>query len=234
MPQTVVLSPFQKEKLQYYFKFLEPNQDGVLESHSFDRVMQKIYKFTGWPKDNHRALQCVEIHQAFFEILFEKSEAESGHHGTATLDDWYAIWSHILPGCKGMSNFPVWLRLMPKVLFDMMDRNNDDVLTSDEIFQFYKEMVDLQVDLKDLETSTHMAYSKMTDNGRYPLTLDSYEQVFANFLLGRTPHGPGKYIFGCFKHDYGSYQLIQPAEDDPSDDMFSYDKRPKKFGVAFT
>ncbi|KAI8770787.1 uncharacterized protein LOC106070065 [Biomphalaria glabrata] len=216
MPHSVELSPFQKEKLQYYFKFLEPNQDGLLETQSIHRVMEKIYKFTGWSPDNHRALQCVEIHQTFFEILFEKSEAECGHHLTASLDDWYEIWSHLIFGCKGMSNFPVWLRLMPKVLFDMIDRNTDEVLTRDELVQFYKEIVGLQVDSAELEQLTNEAYSKMTDNGHYPLTLDSYEQIFANFLLGRTPHGPGKYIFGCFKHEYSPFQLIQPAKDDSS------------------
>jgi hypothetical protein len=52
--------------------------------------------------------------------------------------------------------------------------------------------------------------------GRYPLTLDSYNQIFANFLIGKTPYGPGRFIFGCFEHtaQRTEFQLIHgPGED---------------------
>jgi len=35
-------------------------------------------------------------------------------------------------------------------------------------------------------------------NGDYQLTRENYNFCFANFLLGRTIYGPGKYIFGVF------------------------------------
>lgn len=35
-------------------------------------------------------------------------------------------------------------------------------------------------------------------NNQYKLTLEHYLFCFANFLLGRSLHGPGKYIFGVF------------------------------------
>ena len=52
--------------------------------------------------------------------------------------------------------------------------------------------------------------------GKYPLTLDSYNQIFANFLIGKTPYGPGRFIFGCFEHmaQRTEFQLIHgPGED---------------------
>ncbi|XP_005107567.2 sarcoplasmic calcium-binding proteins I, III, and IV [Aplysia californica] len=240
MPLEVELSPFQKEKLQSYFKFLEPDANGKLESHSLDRILKRIFEFTRWQKDSAKALQCKEIHTAFFEILFEKAVEEGGKRGMASLDDWYHIWAHILPGCKGMSNFPVWLRLMPKMLFDMIDRNGDGLITEEELIRFYREMV--KVEDPALEGHTKEAYKDMTDGGRYPLNLDGYEQIFANFLIGKTPHGPGKYIFGCFKHDNTNWQLIAPlsTHDDAhsakpkEENKIVQEKRPKKFGVLFT
>lgn len=49
--------------------------------------------------------------------------------------------------------------------------------------------------------------------GRYPLNLASYEQIFANFLLGKTPYGPGRFIFGCFEHSLhrSKFRLIKAA-----------------------
>ena len=34
--------------------------------------------------------------------------------------------------------------------------------------------------------------------GDYILNLENYNFVFANFLLGRSIYGPGKYVFGVF------------------------------------
>lgn len=52
--------------------------------------------------------------------------------------------------------------------------------------------------------------------GRYPLDLAGYEQIFANFLLGKTPYGPGRFIFGCFEHSphHTKFKLIRGNDDD--------------------
>ena len=45
-------------------------------------------------------------------------------------------------------------------------------------------------------------------SGDFPLTESVYLMTFANFLLGKTPHGPGKYIFGCFNNaDVAPFQV---------------------------
>ena len=73
--------------------------------------------------------------------------------------------------------------------------------------------------------------------GRYPLDADGYEQIFANFLLGRTPHGPGRHIFGCFEHIASQmpFRLIQPApepDDSAMDVKVLMEKRPKRMSVT--
>ena len=48
--------------------------------------------------------------------------------------------------------------------------------------------------------------------------MDGYNQIFANFLLGKTPYGPGRFIFGCFEHmvERTGFILIQgPPENLP-------------------
>lgn len=39
------------------------------------------------------------------------------------LDDWLKLWSKLIHGSMGMQNFPVWLRLLPKSLFRIIDRD---------------------------------------------------------------------------------------------------------------
>ncbi|CAL1528614.1 unnamed protein product [Lymnaea stagnalis] len=219
----VQLSPFQKEKLEYYFRFLSPNEDGYLEKSSINRLMARIQDFTGWDEDSPRAKECREVHEAFFELLFEKAKEEEGTVGKVDLKNWLFMWSSILPGVMSMHNLPVWLRLMPQLLFKIVDRRRQDYLTANDLEIFYKEMVHL--DPQQAREIAINAYQQMTDGGRYPLNADSYEQLFANFLIGRTPYGPGRYIFGCFEHEVQPFQLITPAPE-PDDDVVIEVKKP--------
>ncbi|KAH9514623.1 hypothetical protein Btru_023121 [Bulinus truncatus] len=208
----VQLSPFQKEKLEYYFRFLAPDEEGNLDKNSINRLMEKILDFTGWDEDSPTFREFQEVHEAFFEQLFERAQEEEGEAGKVTLDNWLSMWSSILPGVMSMHNLPVWLRLMPQLLFKIVDRRRQKYLTANDLEIFYKEMVHLDSD-QAFEVA-QKAYSHMTDEGRYPLNEDSYEQLFANFLIGRTPYGPGRYIFGCFEHEVRPFQLIAPAPDE--------------------
>lgn len=211
MPRQVVLSTFQREKLKSFFNFLEPDAEGKLEAHSLDRIVKRILEFTTWQEGSAKAHHVREVCEAFFEILFEKSAGDDGTQpGQATLDNWYHIWEALLPGCKGMSNFPVWLRLMPKILFEMIDRNGDNLITADELEFFYRAF--MKMDNANLEQKAVDAVKEMTDDGQYPLNLNGYEQIFANFLLGKTPHGPGKYVFGLFTFDSYHFELIRSAD----------------------
>jgi len=209
MPQEVKLSTFQKEKLESFFRFLDPNSDDLLDKDCLDRHMKRILEFTGWKNDDPKAQHNRELHEAFFEVLFEKAVEEGGRPGYASLDDWFHIWSHMLFGRKGMGSFPVWLRLMPRLLFETIDSNGDSLIEEEELLAFYRGLV--RVTDPELEQHVRDAYKEMTDDGRWPLNIDSYEQIFANFLIGKTPHGPGKFVFGCFKHEATHFQLIMPA-----------------------
>ncbi|XP_055868898.1 sarcoplasmic calcium-binding proteins I, III, and IV-like isoform X1 [Biomphalaria glabrata] len=209
------LSPFQKEKLEYYFRFLAPDENENLDKNSINRLMDKILDFTGWDEESPVAREFQEVHEAFFEQLFEKAQEDDGTAGKVTLDNWLSMWSGLLPGVMSMHNLPVWLRLMPQLLFKIVDRRRQKFLTANDLEIFYKEMVHLDPD--QAHEVALKAYDHMTDGGKYTLNEDSYEQLFANFLIGRTPYGPGRYIFGCFEHVVRPFQLIAPAPEEDSD-----------------
>ncbi|GFR88121.1 sarcoplasmic calcium-binding proteins II, V, VI, and VII, partial [Elysia marginata] len=136
-----------------------------------------------------------------------------------SLDDWLKMWSNLLPGSMGIGNFPVWLRLLPKTMFQMIDRNRDEVVGVNELANFYTDMVNIPEELAKKRAA--LAFDQMTDYGRYPLNLESYEMIFSNFLIGRTPYGPGRHIFGCFEHNVKSFQLIQAADDNDAENSES-------------
>lgn len=66
--------------------------------------------------------------------------------------------------------------------------------------------------------------------GRYPLDLAGYEQIFANFLLGKTPYGPGRFIFGCFEHSphHTKFKLIRGTDDDEEEIKINVEKKGRR------
>ncbi|XP_060082154.1 sarcoplasmic calcium-binding proteins II, V, VI, and VII-like isoform X2 [Ylistrum balloti] len=208
---TAVLSPFQREKLEYYFKFFDVDGDGYLMKKDLTLLFQKIIEYTGWEERSAAAVELYEVHSTFFEVLHEKTDINSELIG---VDAWMSLWEHMIPGCMGMHNFPIWLRLLPRSLFRVMDTKEDGHLDALEIREFYESFVKIPAD--EAGGLANRAFNEMTDHGRYPLTLEGYEQIFANFLLGRTKYGPGRYIFGCFEHsadDQSSLISGPPKED---------------------
>ncbi|XP_052228548.1 sarcoplasmic calcium-binding proteins I, III, and IV-like isoform X1 [Dreissena polymorpha] len=207
------LSPFQQEKLQYYFNFFvvsDSDGNGQLELSDLDGFMKKVLDFTGWDVDSQCARECHEVHECFFHTLMEKAEKGSDR---INLAKWFRMWDGLIPGCMSMRNFPVWLRLLPKSLFRIIDKKGDEKIDAKELADFYVKFVGIPEG--NVTSLVNYAMEQMTDHGKYPLTLDSYNQMFANFLIGRTPYGPGRFIFGCFEHmvQRTEFQLIQGPSD---------------------
>lgn len=206
------LTPFQKEKLEYYFNFFDSNSNGHLELSDLKGFMEKVLDFTGWSKDSTEARECEEVHECFFSTLLEKADKPGTEQ--ISLSKWLRMWEKLVPGCTAMINFPIWLRLLPKSLFRIIDKNHDGKIDVKELSDFYVQFVGIPKE--NVGSLASYAMEQMTDHGKYPLTLDSYNQIFANFLIGKTPYGPGRFIFGCFEHmvQRTEYQLIQgPGED---------------------
>ncbi|VDI22489.1 Hypothetical predicted protein [Mytilus galloprovincialis] len=206
-----MLSPFQKEKLEFYFRFFDTKGNNFLEYNNIGEFGEKIFKFTKWSPTSTAAQEFGEVHETFYEVLKEK--AGEYYDDKVTLSEWLALWEAIIPGCMSMMNCPIWLRLLPRSLFRIIDRKEDNVIDEEELRDFYIELVNLQPE--EAKKIAKKGYEEMTDYGRYPLNLEGYEQIFSNFLFGRTPYGPGRYIFGCFEHRVEStkFKLIQNAPD---------------------
>lgn len=219
----VLLAPFQKEKLEYFFNFFDSNGDSFIEHDDLHGFMKRIVDYTQWSTNSPAYNEMFGVHEAFFEILMEKTE-----HNRVDLDDWLKLWSKLIHGSMGMQNFPVWLRLLPKSLFRIIDRDEDGIIREDELADFYTKFVKLES--QEAKVVAKTAHDTMTDFGRYPLDLAGYEQIFANFLLGKTPYGPGRFIFGCFEHSphHTKFKLIRGTDDDEEEIKINVEKKGRR------
>ncbi|XP_069943331.1 uncharacterized protein [Cherax quadricarinatus] len=222
------LSDFQVEKFTYYFTdVFDHNKDRVITIEDIHALNERMRHYAGWSEDNEYYLTMKEIHADFFECLLEhvgKIEPEYGFEfdvdripDRVQMYQWLNMWGNLTHGARAMVDFPIWLQILPKILFKVINRRDDGIISYDELRCFYALFIKLPED--QVEHITEEAYRALTSSGDFPLTERVYLMAFANFLLGKTPHGPGKYIFGGFKDsEVGLFQvdyscLLEPKED---------------------
>merc|ERR1712064_103023 len=93
-----------------------------------------------------------------------------------TLKNWLNMWARLCRGSAGMDDFPIWVQLLPKVLYNVIvAREGGDCITKSSLKNFYEKFA-----------------------GDYKLNYKTYQLLFSNYLLGKTIYGPGKYLFGVF------------------------------------
>ncbi|ESO83139.1 hypothetical protein LOTGIDRAFT_236745 [Lottia gigantea] len=221
------LTKFQKIKLEYYFNFFDADGNKSLDMNDFKLLMEKILDYTSWESDSIEGKECYEVCHVFYEVMTDKAERDQAG-GKVELKVWFDLWNKLLPGCKGLGNLPIWLRRLTPTLFKIIDYKEDGVIDIEELACFYQKMVGLPEDVAQKRAID--GFKQMTDNGRYNLDIHGYEQIFANFLIGRTLLGPGRYIFGCFEDKVEPFQILQPAVEEDDVDTSNLKKSAQRRG----
>jgi len=208
------LSPFQVEKLSYLFKCLDTTGDGYINEEDLIYLDEQLRTLAGWNKDDLQSHSIVDNNRAFLECMLEQVQIERSPTNdnltweealkpnkvavtSVSLKNWLNMWSRLVTGAAGMDDFPIWVQLLPKVLFNVIvAREGGDTISKESLKQFYEKFVGLKG--QTLESTTEQGFKTATANGDYKLDYKSYKLLFSNFLLGKTIYGPGKYLFGVF------------------------------------
>jgi hypothetical protein len=216
------LSQFQVEKFTYLFnKFFDLKKNGLIEHNDIDKFTEQLRLYTGWTKESDQYRELEDVNSTFYECITDQVKAEflsanvTDEEAMITWEDafvkysdqklsksmnirqWLNMWGRLTYGSAGMADFPIWVQLLPEVFFKVIDRDEDGLLSYEEVKHFYKDFIGITDPVK-LEKTCREGYRAMTATGDYKLTKDNYDFVFANFLLGKDIYGPGKYLFGTF------------------------------------
>lgn len=216
------LSSFQVEKYKFLFKaFFDIKKNGLIEENDIVSFTEKLRVYTGWGKDSPQYLEMVDVNSTFYECIRDQVKAEWQAADTTeeesmiswedafekysdtklvrsmNLQQWLNMWGRLCYGSAGISDFPIWVQILPDIFFKVIDRDEDGLLAFDEVKNFYTQLVGIE-ESPQLEKICKEGYRAMTANGDYKLNRENYNFVFANFLLGKDIYGPGKYLFGVF------------------------------------
>jgi len=222
------LSEFQIQKLSYFFeKFFDANNDGVISAEDLPPLNERLRKVSGWSTSDPNYLAMVDNNRVFMECLIDQVKAERDTEGLenrtweealaprkltpsrVTLQAWLNLWGRLCQGSAGIDDFPIWVQLIPKILFNAITASDgNNIITRDSLRNFYLNFAGLNA--SEVEQLATDGFRTISANGDYEVNLDTYELLFSNFLLGKTIYGPGKFIFGCFDNRdlTQKYQII--------------------------
>lgn len=203
--------------------FFDIEENGLIEQDDIFAFGERMCLFTGWAKDSAQNLRMIDILNTFYECVRDQAKAEYLNEETAeedcmipweeafnrykevqfnevprmSLKQWLNMWGRLCHGSAGISDFPIWVQLLPELFFEVADRDGDGLLSKDELKNFYCKISGI-TEPKTLERTTNEGYRALTANGDYKLTKQNYLFAFANFLLAKGIYGPGKYLYGTF------------------------------------
>jgi len=77
-----LLSPFQVEKLTYFFnQFFDFNEDGKIDASDFAGLNERLRKVANWSTEDTEYINMVDNNRVFFECLLEQVLAERNKEG---------------------------------------------------------------------------------------------------------------------------------------------------------
>ncbi|CAH0562000.1 unnamed protein product [Brassicogethes aeneus] len=195
------LTPVQKCKFSHFFTcLLDHDQDDLISEQDFETLIERLRHFADWSVNSTEFNILREVERGFIEtFLHDITDDKMGFQVNdltyITKEGWLYKWSELICGSRNLSDFPIWLQFFVKVLFQVINRSGNGIITRDELSSFYSSVLCLD-SVKVGEILDH-AYQAMTSNGDHPLIFKAYRLCFANYLLGRYPNGPGQYILGA-------------------------------------
>ncbi|XP_015603340.1 uncharacterized protein LOC107271639 [Cephus cinctus] len=192
------LAPIQRDKFSHFFIYLlDHDRDGFIGRKDFELLSERLRRFADWSRNSPEYLRLLEMEEGLIKaILFEKSNLDCDTERRIDLEEWLCWWARLVAtsDTSSYSELPLWVKTIPRVLFLAINTSGSGRISKDELSAFYGSVVGL--DYERINNCLDTAYRSLTSNGDHPLGWIQYQLVFANFLFGRGPFGPGEHLLG--------------------------------------
>ncbi|XP_003706191.1 uncharacterized protein LOC100876553 [Megachile rotundata] len=224
------LAPIQRDKFSHFFTYLlDHDKDGFINRKDFRMFSERLRRFADWSWNGPEYLRLIEIEQGLAELILREKNYEGDGGRKISLEEWLSWWARIVAPAGGAAydDIPFWLKVLPKIFFLAINSSANGIISKNELAAFYGSVVGLDSDRisKCLDT----AYDSLTSNGDHCLRWPQYQLVYANFLFGRGPFGPGEHFLGmtdsCVSRGNVPFPIDYSAMNTPRDKLEVYDPR---------
>jgi len=181
------MTDLQKAKQIHYFNVLDYNDDGVLEKEDFLKIADRIADMRDYEEDGSRH---TAVRQEILR-MWTNARALSGkkERSQVTLDDWLAHEQKVLDSEVLIHSY---VRGIARAIFDILDADNDGVISEEEYLQFFRAF---RGDPKDGK----VAFDKLDADDNGHLTRQEFLEAVTEFHLSDDPDARGNWLFGPYR-----------------------------------
>ncbi|KAF5303887.1 hypothetical protein FQR65_LT08081 [Abscondita terminalis] len=198
--QEYQLTPTQNNKFSHFFTcLLDHDRDDLVSDQDFESLSERLRHFADWSTNSAEFNILQQVERGFMETFLEDIEDEKlgfkvNNQMFITREGWLHKWAQLVSTSKNLTDFPIWLQYLVKILFQVINRSGSGIISRDELSAFYSSV--LGFDAIRVGEILDVAYQAMTSNGDHPLGYRAYRLCFANYLLARYPNGSGQFLLG--------------------------------------
>ncbi|KAF3427518.1 hypothetical protein E2986_09550 [Frieseomelitta varia] len=222
------LAPIQRDKFSHFFTYLlDHDRDGFINRKDFRMFSERLRRFADWSWNGPEYLRLIEAEQGLADLIFLQKKQEGDREKSISLEEWLCWWARVVAPAGGASynDIPFWLKILPRILFLAINSAVNGVISKNELGSFYGSVVGLDSDR--ISKCLDVAYNSLTSNGDHRLGWPQYQLVFANFLFGRGPFGPGEHFLGIpdaclIRGNNVSFPIDYSAMNTPKDKLEVY------------
>ena len=121
-------------------------QNGLIEQNDIEAFINKLTSYAGYKEGSASFNRLRDLEKTFFECLQDQVKAEfkaeEGPEEDALmswpdawkkaslvdtrsmgLNQWLNMWGRLCYRSAGISDFPIWVQILPTIFFDVIDRD---------------------------------------------------------------------------------------------------------------
>ncbi len=181
------MTELQKVKQVHYFNVLDYNDDGVLEKQDFVGVADRLAEMRGYEDGSSKH---TAIRQEILR-MWTNARALSGKEGKTqiTLEDWLAHEQEVLDSNVLIHSY---VQGIARVIFDILDADNDGVISEEEYLKFFQSF-------RGDEDDGKLAFQKLDPDEKGHLTRKQFLEAVTEFHLSDDPDARGNWLFGPYQ-----------------------------------
>ena len=127
-----MLSDLQVKKLTRYFQVYDIDDDGMISSPDFERVIENVRILRGASEHSPDGNGLREAYMAFWAALSDSADTDGD--GGVDLDEWLACWQITL---EDDARYEAEVEAITNHLFTVFDTDEDEQIGPDEFVNFY-------------------------------------------------------------------------------------------------
>lgn len=181
-----MFTDLQRRKLSKMFRYLDQNQDDVLERGDYDRMCSNLLRVLEPAPGSKEAVEIADSYAVEWNELQAEAEAAGGHQ--VTLQSWLVYRATQLRGPRA---FETMILPYVETVLALLDKDGDGRVSVPEVRRYLSLYGMPHAELDEI-------LSRINPTGRDSFTWEEIGQLAQEYYFSDDEHAPGSWLLGRF------------------------------------